>query len=125
MTQLAESVAAMEARRSRLHAQLAKLNGEILTSELPRAGSGLPLSPPQQKRRRISEVIGLTGDGRTGIGSPRRVICEERRAVSGMTRLTEEVEGSGLNETWEAGAAIKISKVIAVSWVPMLISAEL
>ncbi|OCF60786.1 hypothetical protein L486_00426 [Kwoniella mangroviensis CBS 10435] len=91
---LADSVAAMEARKTKLVAQLSKLNGEILTSELPRSGAGLPLSPPKPKRRRISDFSATvsTGTGRTGIGlgTPKKTV--DRRAISGMSRLTEESE---------------------------------
>ncbi|KAK4683756.1 hypothetical protein P7C73_g6472, partial [Tremellales sp. Uapishka_1] len=85
---LVDSVAAMEARKHKLTAQLAKLNGEILTSELPRSMSGrLPMSPPKPKRRRISEFM-----GGLGVGTPRSMAISERRAVSGMVRVTEDVE---------------------------------
>ncbi|WWC94352.1 hypothetical protein V866_001194 [Kwoniella sp. B9012] len=91
---LADSVAAMEARKTKLVAQLSKLNGEILTSELPRSGAGLPLSPPKPKRRRISDFSAIvsTGTGRMGIGlgTPKKTV--DRRAISGMSRLTEESE---------------------------------
>ncbi|WVQ99545.1 hypothetical protein IAU59_006681 [Kwoniella sp. CBS 9459] len=94
ISELAESVVAMEARKAKLSAQLAKLNGEILTSEMPRSGSGLPMSPPKPKRRRISDFSALvaSGSGRAGIGlgTPRK--GADRRAVSGMTRVPEEGE---------------------------------
>ena len=56
--QLAESVADLEERKKRLTVKLAKLNGEILTSELPRLDGLMPLSPAKPKRRRISEFLG-------------------------------------------------------------------
>ncbi|WVF71322.1 hypothetical protein IAT40_006125 [Kwoniella sp. CBS 6097] len=94
ISELAESVVAMEARKAKLSAQLAKLNGEILTSEMPRSGSGLPMSPPKPKRRRISDFSAMvaSGSGRSGIGlgTPKKTI--DRRAVSGMTRVPEEGE---------------------------------
>lgn len=110
LVQLADSVAAMEARRFKLHAQLAKLNGEILTSELPRANSGLPLSPPRLKRRRISDFTSRMGGGRLRIGSPKKLIGNDRRAVSGMVRVAEEVEMAGIHGTFEA-AEFEATKV--------------
>lgn len=83
--QLAESVAELEARKARLTAKLAKLNGEILTSELPRSASGLPISPVRPKRRRISDFSTMVG-----LGTPRAKLGGDRRAVSGMPRLVED-----------------------------------
>ncbi|WWC70146.1 uncharacterized protein I206_104093 [Kwoniella pini CBS 10737] len=113
ISDLAESVAAMEARKSKLVAQLSKLNGEILTSELPRSGSGLPLSPPKPKRRRISDFSAMisTGSGRTGIGlgTPKKTV--DRRAISGMSRLTEESEEmAGIMGTLEQAAGGGVAK---------------
>ncbi|WWC89175.1 uncharacterized protein L201_004093 [Kwoniella dendrophila CBS 6074] len=113
MSNLAESVAAMEARKAKLAAQLSKLNGEILTSELPRSGSGLPLSPPKPKRRRISDFSAIlaTGSGRMGIGlgTPKKTV--DRRAISGMSRLTEESEGmAGIMNTLDQAADGSVAK---------------
>lgn len=109
--QLAESVAAMEARKAKLQAQLAKLNGEILTSDLPRANSGLPMSPPQIERRRVSDFTSRVSGGRVGIGSPKKVVVNERRAVSGMMRVTEEVEMPGMIGIFQASAEIGVTAV--------------
>nr|XP_031863411.1 uncharacterized protein CI109_001287 [Kwoniella shandongensis]KAA5530483.1 hypothetical protein CI109_001287 [Kwoniella shandongensis] len=105
ITDLAESVAAMEARRARLKEQLAKLNGEILTSELPRPGSGFPMSPPKPKRRRISDFSAIMGVGTNriglGLGTPQKM--NDRRAISGMTRVPEgEEEMPGIMGTLES-----------------------
>ncbi|WVW84086.1 hypothetical protein I302_106115 [Kwoniella bestiolae CBS 10118] len=113
ISNLAESVAAMEARKAKLVSQLSKLNGEILTSELPRSGSGLPLSPPKPKRRRISDfsAIVASGSGRTGIGlgTPKKTV--DRRAISGMSRLTEENEEmAGIMGTLEQAAGGDVAK---------------
>lgn len=98
--QLAESVAAMEARKAKLTAQLAKLNSEILTSELPRHPStimGIPMSPPKPKRRRISDFSAVMSIGSDrvglGMGTPKKV---DRRAVSGLTRVQEEKNAPGI-----------------------------
>ncbi len=84
-TQLAESVAAMEARKEKLALQLAKLNGEILTSELPH-------DTQAPKRRRIS-------DNFMGLGSPKRFAPIDRRAVSTMLKVTEESDMPSKGET--------------------------
>ncbi|KIR75894.1 centromeric protein E [Cryptococcus deuterogattii CA1014] len=100
VTDLAESVAAMEARKAKLTAQLAKLNSEILTSELPRHPStimGIPMSPPKPKRRRISDFSAVMSIGSDrvglGMGTPKKV---DRRAVSGLTRVQEEKNAPGI-----------------------------
>nr|KIR85317.1 centromeric protein E [Cryptococcus tetragattii IND107] len=100
VTDLAESVAAMEARKAKLTAQLAKLNSEILTSELPRHPStimGIPMSPPKPKRRRISDFSAIMSIGSDrvglGMGTPKKV---DRRAVSGLTRVQEEKDAPGI-----------------------------
>ncbi|WVQ81716.1 hypothetical protein IAT38_003841 [Cryptococcus sp. DSM 104549] len=105
ISDLAESVAAMEARKAKLTAQLAKLNGEILTSELPRPGTATPLSPPKPKRRRISDFSAImsTGSDRIGlgVGTPKKV--NDRRAISGLVRVAEgEEEMPGIMGTLEA-----------------------
>jgi hypothetical protein len=94
--QLAESVADLETRKNKLTAQLAKLNGEILISELPRSKSGQPFSPLRTKRRRISDFT-FMGNGRLGLGTPKKV-ASDRRAVSGLTRLNEEHMPSMIEE---------------------------
>lgn len=76
----------MEARKTVLSTKLARLNAEIITSEMPRSVAGLSATPIKPKRRRISEFAGPLG-----LGSPRRVV-NDRRAVSNMSRLTEEIE---------------------------------
>lgn len=82
----------MEARKSKLSEQLAKLNGEILTSELPRSGVGLPITSPRKKRPRISDFTSLSsaalGLGGLGLGTP--VKSSDRRAVSHMVRVHED-----------------------------------
>ncbi|WRT66518.1 uncharacterized protein IL334_003477 [Kwoniella shivajii] len=113
ISDLVESVAAMEARKSRLITQLAKLNGEILTSELPRSGSILPLSPPKPKRRRISDFSALMAAGSSrmglGLGTPKKTI--DRRAISGMARVTEEGEEmAGIMGTLEKAAGGMVAK---------------
>jgi centromeric protein E len=81
--QLADSVAAMEARKNRLHTQLAKLNTQVLTSELPRAGP---------KRRRISDLYSVMGASRVGLGSPKQKALDNRRAVSSALRMPQVME---------------------------------
>lgn len=93
--QLADSVAAMEARKAKLSEQLAKLNGEILTSELPRSGFGLPIVSPRKKRPRISDFTSLSSAamgtmGGMGIGLGTPVKSVDRRAVSHMVRVSED-----------------------------------
>ncbi|OWZ51163.1 centromeric protein E [Cryptococcus neoformans c45] len=107
VTDLAESVAAMEARKAKLTAQLAKLNSEILTSELPRHPStimGTPMSPPKPKRRRISDFSAIMSVGSDriglGMGTPKKV---DRRAVSGLTRVQEEEDAPGTIGRLSAG----------------------
>ncbi|WOO81136.1 Kinesin-like protein KIN-7L [Vanrija pseudolonga] len=91
--QLAESVASMEARKVKLTEQLAKLNGEILTSELPRTMTGLPTSPPRKKRPRISDFTSLTSAALgIGLGTPTKTPVVDRRAVSTMVRVVEDSE---------------------------------
>ncbi|WVO15973.1 hypothetical protein L204_103638 [Cryptococcus depauperatus] len=101
---LAESVAAMEARKTKLITQLAKLNSEILTSELPRhhSGSLLPISPPKPKRRRISDYSALVSNGDRiglGMGTPKKT---DRRAVSGLIRVQEDNQIPGITATLDA-----------------------
>lgn len=48
---------------------------------MPRLGYGLPLSPPQPKRRRISEFL--------GVGKPKGA-ASDRRAVSGLAKVEED-----------------------------------
>ncbi|KAK8864543.1 hypothetical protein IAR55_001793 [Kwoniella newhampshirensis] len=113
ISDLADSVAAMEVRRARLKEQLAKLNGEILTSELPRAGAGRPMSPPKPKRRRISDFSAIMAVGTNriglGLGTPQKV--NDRRAISGMTRVPEaEEEMPGIMGTLESVAEGSFAK---------------
>ena len=83
----------MEKRKSRLNAQLAKLNAEILTSEVPRAG--VPQTPTSKiKRRRISDWTPGPGGLGLGLGSPRRAVLDQRRVVSNMVRVPEEPTNS-------------------------------
>lgn len=82
-------MADLEARKAKLTSQLAKLNGEILTSELPRVGSMASIPVNRPKRRRISDFANLMGGGRLGMGSPKMRVAD-RRAVSGMIRLGED-----------------------------------
>ena len=90
--QLADSVAAMEARKNRLHTQLAKLNTQVLTSELPRAGHGVPSLPSGPKRRRISDLYSVMGASRVGLGSPKQKALDNRRAVSSALRMPQVLE---------------------------------
>ncbi|RXK39315.1 hypothetical protein M231_03394 [Tremella mesenterica] len=85
---LADSVAAMEARKATLNMQLARLNAEILTSEFPR---GAQPAPSMIKRRRISDFTPTPGSSRMalGVGSPRPE-KDSRRTVSTMLRVPEE-----------------------------------
>ncbi|KAL1411458.1 Kinesin-like protein kip2 [Vanrija albida] len=96
IAELAESVASMEARKIKLTEQLSKLNGEILTSELPRTMTGLPTSPPRKKRPRISDFTSLTSAALgIGLGTPTkttRTPVLDRRAVSTMVRVVEDPE---------------------------------
>lgn len=94
MTGLADEVATMEARKVKLAEQLAKLNGEILTSELPRSGVGLPVEQVRKRRPRISDFSSLSAVSQsTGLGlgipggTPKKMI--DRRAVSTMVRVHE------------------------------------
>jgi centromeric protein E len=82
----------MEARKSRLHTQLAKLNTQVLTSELPRAGSGIPSLPAGPKRRRISDLYSVMGASRVGLGSPKQKALDTRRAVSSALRMPQVPE---------------------------------
>ncbi|WVQ73983.1 hypothetical protein IAR50_003564 [Cryptococcus sp. DSM 104548] len=98
ITDLADSVAAMEARKAKLTAQLAKLNGEILTSELPRHSASsfnLPQTPSKPKRRRISDFSAIMSSGGDrmglGMGTPKK--AADRRAVSNLVGVKEEGEG--------------------------------
>jgi len=77
----------MEARKAKLTAQLAKLNDEILTSEFPRSDSDNPAAIAKRKRPRISDFTSLMMNGRIGVGSPKRIAGNDRRAVSGQPRL--------------------------------------
>ncbi|RXK38655.1 hypothetical protein M231_04062 [Tremella mesenterica] len=87
---LADSVAAMEARKATLNMQLARLNAEILTSEFPR-GVGAQPAPSMIKRHRISDFTFTPGRSRMalGVGSPRPE-KDSRRTVSTMLRVPEE-----------------------------------
>lgn len=82
----------MEARKYRLTTQLAKLNTQVLTSEMPRIGSGLPLASPKPKRRRISDLHNALGGSRVGLGSPKQKALDNRRAVSNMLRMPQVPE---------------------------------
>ncbi|GMK55272.1 hypothetical protein CspeluHIS016_0203280 [Cutaneotrichosporon spelunceum] len=92
MSGLADELAAMEARKTKLAEQLSKLNSEILTSELPRSRAGLPMEQPRKRRPRISDFTSLTSASRgidIGLGLPgasKKLV--DRRAVSTMTRTT-------------------------------------
>ena len=98
----------MEARKSKLSAQLAKLNAEILTSEFPRSAAGLPVISPRPKRRRISDF-----SNPLGLGTPKRVIVNDRRAVSSMVRVTEEVDAPSMITVLETDMESDASKVSA------------
>lgn len=92
MAELQDTLADMEARKAKLISHLAKLNGEILTSELPRSGIGLPISTPRMKRPRISDFTSLaSGLGGLGLGTPTPKKAFDRRAVSNMVRVPEEM----------------------------------
>ena len=90
--QLADSVSAMEARKHRLTTQLAKLNTQVLTSEFPRVGATLHLISPKPKRRRISDIQNALGASRVGLGSPKQLALENRRAVSSKLRMPQVPE---------------------------------
>ena len=90
--QLADSVSAMEARKHRLTTQLAKLNTQVLTSEFPRVGSALHMISPKPKRRRISDIQNALGASRVGLGSPKQLALENRRAVSSKLRMPQVPE---------------------------------
>ena len=67
----------MEERKARLAEQLAKLNAEILTSDL------IPhVLSPKPKRRRISDFHAV------GMGTPKK--GTDRRAVSNKIQVIEE-----------------------------------
>ncbi|BEI93295.1 uncharacterized protein CcaverHIS019_0509230 [Cutaneotrichosporon cavernicola] len=92
---LADELAAMEARKTKLAEQLSKLNSEILTSELPRSGAGLPMEQPRKRRPRISDFTSLTSASR-GIdiglgmpGTPKKLV--DRRAVSTMVPVANNL----------------------------------
>lgn len=102
LCKLAESVTAMEERKAKLQEQLAKLNGEILTSEVvPRSMSGLPMSP-KMKRRRISDISSV------GMGTPKKGMGD-RRAVSNMLRVTEEAEMPAIAKLIEVTESASVS----------------
>ncbi|EKD00397.1 centromeric protein e (cenp-e protein) [Trichosporon asahii var. asahii CBS 8904] len=90
LSELAESVAELEARKAKLAQQISKLNGEILTSELPRSSTGLPASPPKKKRPRISDFTSTSQAANLGIGLGTPSKHMDRRAVSTMIRVPEE-----------------------------------
>lgn len=90
LSELAESVAELEARKAKLAEQISKLNGEILTSELPRSNTGLPASPPKKKRPRISDFTSTSQAANLGIGLGTPSKGMDRRAVSTMIRVPEE-----------------------------------
>ncbi|TYJ58685.1 hypothetical protein B9479_000521 [Cryptococcus floricola] len=107
ITDLADSVAAMEARKAKLTAQLAKLNGEILTSELPRHSASsfnLPQTPSKPKRRRISDFSAIMSSGGDrmglGMGTPKK--AADRRAVSNLVGVKEESETSATSGTLDS-----------------------
>ena len=77
----------MEARKAKLAQQLAKLNAEILTSELH--------APQLPKRRRIS-------DNYRHLMSPKQG-THDRRAVSSMVRVPEDVEMMSSNAEADVG----------------------
>lgn len=97
----------MEGRKHKLTTQLAKLNAQVLTSELPRSGSGFPLSPPRKKRPRISDFTSMLQGERIGLGSPMRTVVESR-AVSGLIRVSEDDELPGMVGTMRVGAEIEV-----------------
>jgi centromeric protein E len=101
----------MEARKARLTAQLAKLNGEILTSELPRTGGLFPPSPSRPKRRRISDFASVVGIGH---GTPKKVFAE-RRAFSGLMKVEED---GGMVERLELVTEVQVTKV-SKAWRPL------
>lgn len=91
----------MEERKARLVAQLAKLNGEILTSEeIPRSMSGILVSP-KPKRRRISDFNSM------GMGNPKKNMGD-RRTVSNMIRVSEEEEIPSMISVLETGDSSKV-----------------
>lgn len=96
--ELKDTLADMEARKAKLVSQLAKLNGEILTSELPRSGVGLPVSTPRMKRPRISDLTSLSSGG-LGLGTPTPKKAFDRRAVSNMVRVPEELVPASSQDT--------------------------
>ncbi|ODN80563.1 hypothetical protein L202_02763 [Cryptococcus amylolentus CBS 6039] len=107
ITDLADSVAAMEARKAKLTAQLAKLNGEILTSELPRHSASsfnFPQTPAKPKRRRISDFSAIMSSGGDrmglGMGTPKK--AADRRAVSNLVGVKEESETSATSGTLDS-----------------------
>ena len=88
----------MEERKAKLVSQLAKLNGEILTSEeIPRSMSGVLLSP-KPKRRRISDFNSM------GLGTPKKGMGD-RRTVSNMIRLSEEEEAPSMMSLMESDSS--------------------
>lgn len=108
----------MEARKYRLTTQLAKLNTQVLTSELPRSGSGVPLASPKPKRRRISDLHNAPGGSRVGLGSPKQKAFDNRRAVSSMLRMPQvpENEMPAIHAQLEGDTAKVLGCSLAVCW---------
>jgi centromeric protein E len=100
----------MEARKAKLHDQLAKLNGEILTSEIPRPGSAVGMTPSGRKRPRISEFAARMMTGSLGIGSPKRQMGNDRRAVSTFVRPVKDMPsmGEAMEGVEESGVAVSL-----------------
>lgn len=80
--ELADELAEMTARKERLAKDLALLNSQILTSELPASGANFAVgATPRKRRARISDVsVHSSASQFLGLGTPRKTI--DRRAVS-------------------------------------------
>lgn len=93
LSELADELAAMKARKDRLAQDLAHLNSQILTSELPPTSIaiGVTGATPRKRRARISDVsVHSSASQFLGLGTPRKSTAVDRRAVSTVVRVTEE-----------------------------------
>lgn len=86
----------MEARKTKLAAQLASLNSVILTSEFSRSEpGGKPAgTTPRKKRPRISDFSAPAsgGLGLIGLGTPTNNTSERRVVSTFHHRIPEEIE---------------------------------
>lgn len=91
IAELADEVALMKARKEKLAKDLALLNSQILTSELPAVGGPAPGATPRKRRPRISDFTSHSSATLSlGLGTPKKQI--DRRAFSTVLRVPEMQE---------------------------------